>query len=293
MKQSRFQLLVCLPSLFLLLCSLAQASEVKWQDRHADFQGMRVHYQNYGKGKEAVVYIHGWSCNLSFWEENASSLTDRARVITIDLPGHGQSDKPEVKYSMDLFADAINAVLVNARVERAVLIGHSMGTPVIRQFYRRYPAKTQGLVLVDGGLRPFADQATMDQFLAGYRSPNYKQVIEQFVGFLAGSMRDKTKVEMIRSSMLSTPQHVIVGAMEGMADPAIWKEQDQIKVPVLAIYAQQPIWTPEYKQFVESLIPQLDYQMWEGVSHFLMMDEPAKFNETVRGFLVKHRLVKK
>jgi pimeloyl-ACP methyl ester carboxylesterase len=123
------------------------------QDRFAKLDTMRVHYQNYGEGKEAVVFIHGWTCNLKFWKANIPAFVNQSRVIAIDLPGHGESDKPQVTYSMDLFARAIDAVITDAGVERVALVGHSMGTPVIRQFYRKYPNKTLALVIVDGSLR--------------------------------------------------------------------------------------------------------------------------------------------
>src|SRR5215470_15309900 len=143
--------------------ALSQAKETTSQDHFAKLDAMRVHYQNYGEGKEAIVFIHGWSCNLTFWKANIPAFTEQSRVIAIDLPGHGESDKPQVTYSMDLFARAIDAVLQDAKVERATLVGHSMGTPVIRQFYRKYPAKTRALVIVDGSLKPFANKAAMEK----------------------------------------------------------------------------------------------------------------------------------
>ncbi|MDQ3011105.1 MAG: alpha/beta hydrolase, partial [Acidobacteriota bacterium] len=59
-----------------------------------------------------------------------------------------------------------------------------------------------------------------------------------------------------------------------------------------AVMAKQPNWTPEYEKFVRDLVPGIDYQMWEGVSHFPMMDEPQKFNDTVLGFLKKNQIIK-
>ena len=145
--------------------ALSQAKETPPQDRFAKLDTMRVHYQNYGEGKDAVVFIHGWSCNLNFWKANLPAFVNQSRVIAIDLPGHGESDKPQVTYSMDLFARAIDAVLQDAKVERATLVGHSMGAPVIRQFYRKYPDKTRALVIVDGSLRPFSNPEQMKQFM--------------------------------------------------------------------------------------------------------------------------------
>jgi pimeloyl-ACP methyl ester carboxylesterase len=271
--------------------ALSQAKETPSQDHFAKLDAMRVHYQNYGEGKEAIVFIHGWSCNLNFWKANIPAFTRQSRVIAIDLPGHGESDKPQVTYSMDLFARAIDAVLQDAKVERVTLIGHSMGTPVIREFYRKYPSKTRGLVIVDGNLRPFSNPEQMKQFMEPLRGPKYKEQAELMIGFISQTVKDKKTVDEIRASMMSTPQHVMVGAMDAMMDDAIWK-QDKINAPTLAVMAKQPQWTTEYETFVRELVPGIDYQMWEGVSHFLMMDEPQKFNDTVLAFLKKNKLIK-
>src|SRR5918996_272750 len=56
-----------------------------------------------------------------------------------------------------------------------IIMGHSMGTPVARQFYRKYPKKTLAIVIVDGGLRPFGDKAMRDQFMTAFRSENYRE----------------------------------------------------------------------------------------------------------------------
>jgi len=271
--------------------ALSQAKETPPQDRFAKLDTMRVHYQNYGEGKDAVIFIHGWSCNLNFWKANLPAFVNQSRVIAIDLPGHGESDKPQVTYSMDLFARAIDAVLQDAKVERATLVGHSMGAPVIRQFYRKYPDKTRALVIVDGSLRPFSNPEQMKQFLDPLRGPDYKKQAELLIGFMVQPVKDKKTQEEIKAAMISAPQHVMVGAMDAMMDDAIWKE-DKINAPTLALMAKQPQWNAEYEKFVRELVPGIDYQVWEGVSHFLMTDEPQKFNDTVLAFLKKNKLIK-
>jgi len=192
---------------------------------------------------------------------------------------------------MDLFARAVEAVRAEAGAERLMLVGHSMGTPVIRQFYRRYPNKTRALVIVDGSLRPFSNLEQMKQFIEPLRGPNYKERAEMIIGGISQAVKDKKTQEEIRTAMMSAPQHVMVGAMDAMMDDAIWK-QDKINAPTLAVMAKQPQWNDEYEKYVRELVPGVDYQMWEGVSHFLMMDEPQKFNDTVLAFLKKNKLVK-
>ncbi len=261
------------------------------KSRYAKLDGARIHYQNYGKGREALVLIHGWTCNLDYWRDQVPDFAKRNRVIALDLPGHGQSDKPDLVYSMDLFARAVDAVMRDAKVERAVLVGHSMGTPIARQFYRKYPQKTLAIVIVDGGLRPFGDKKMRDGFVAAFRAPNYKEAGQQMFAVMAGPNLPAETRERIKTSFLNTPQHVIVSAMEGMNDDAIYGP-DKINVPVLAILAKSPFWAPDTEQFFRSIAPNLEFDMWEGVGHFLMMEKPKQFNEEVIVFLDKNSLLK-
>ena len=271
------------------------AADDKTQTGEAKFatlDGAKVHYVNYGNGSDALVLIHGWTQNIDSWRDQIPELSKRSRVIAIDLPGHGKSDKPEIKYSMDLFARAVDAVLQDAKVNRAVLAGHSMGTPVARQFYRKYPDKTLALVIVDGALRPFGNKEMMDQLIAGLRGPKYKETIDGMFGMMLGSGMPAETQQRIKSATASTPQHVLVSAMEGMADPAIWGD-DKINVPTLSILAKNPFYPPNIDELNRGVAPNIEQTMWEGVGHWLMMDKPKEFNAAVIAFLDKHKLLKK
>ncbi len=259
------------------------AEPVPGDSRSAELNGNKIHYTTYGKGEPTLVFIHGWACDESVWNAQAPELAHQFRCLTIDLPGHGQSDKPEIAYTMPFYARAIDAVLRDAKVSSAILVGHSNGVPVVRQFYREFPASVRGLVLVEGGLRPFVDAAAMEKFLAPMRGPDYPEVAGQLIDSMTKPIPEEALRQRIKKLMLSTPQHVAVSEFESTADPEIWKE-DKIDVPVLMILAKQPAWTPEYEQFVRSLVPKLDYQVWDHVSHFVMMERPAEFNKAVAAF---------
>ncbi len=271
----------------MLFAAPARSAELK--SHFAEFDGIKVHYQTSGKGKEALIFVHGWTCNTDFWRGQTSAFPG-AHVIAIDLPGHGKSDKPQTDYTMDYFARSIEAVMRDAKVTRAVLVGHSMGTPIVRQFYRLYPEKTLALVIVDGGLRMFAPKEQTEQFLTMLRT-NYKAAAQPMVeGMLMPIKDEKLKVE-IRTAMQSTPEHVAVSAMVNMADEKLY-EKDPIKVPVLAVLAKSPFWPTDTEQFLRSVAPNLEFYMWDNVSHFLMMEKPQEFNQTLKSFLVKRKLLK-
>src|ERR1044071_7231498 len=180
------------------ILAVAPARVAQKADSHfAKLDATRVHYFSYGKGEEALVLIHGWTQNADAWRDNAPDFARRNRVIVVELPGHGLSDKPQTTYTMDYFARAVDAVLRDAKVKRAVLVGHSMGTPVARQFYRKYPQKTLGIVIVDGGLRPFGTKEMREQFMAMFRGPNYKEagapMLAQMMPLLAPADQERYK----------------------------------------------------------------------------------------------------
>ena len=280
------------------------AERIEAESRFTKLDGARIHYMNYnrdsgargkGKGKagndeEALVLIHGWTMNVDNWRDQILPLTKRNRVIALDFPGHGQSDKPKVTYTMDYFARAVDAVMRDAKVKRAVLVGHSMGTPIARQFYRKYPDKTLGIVIVDGALKPFGDKALMDKMIGGLRAPTYQNTISQMFGMMMGPGLPAEAQERIKGSTLKTPQYVLVSAMEGMADTTIYAD-DKINVPVLAVMAKNPFFPPNLEEVYRTLIPNLEFYMWDGVGHFLMMEKPKEFNEAVLAFLDKNKLL--
>jgi pimeloyl-ACP methyl ester carboxylesterase len=280
------------PVLF-AICLLAIPMAVSAKDGESKFatlDGAKIHYQSWGQGSDAFVLVHGWSSNLTAWGYQIPELAKRGRVIALDLPGHGQSDKPQLAYTMDHFAAAIDAVMKDAKVEHAVLLGHSMGTPVVRQFYRKYPKKTLAIVIVDGALRPFGDKATREQFMNAFRAPNYKDAAPAMFKQMAG-MLPADEQERVLASFMNTPQNVLVSAMESMNDDALFTT-DKINVPVLAILAKSPFWPADTEQYLRSLAPDLEFHMWDGVDHFLHLEKQKEFNAAVIAFVDKKKLLK-
>src|SRR5262249_17519264 len=146
----------------------------------------------------------------------------KVRQVLIDLPGHGKSDKPKIDYTMDVFAKAVDAVLTECGVKKAVLAGHSMGTPVVRQYYRRYPEKVLGLVAVDGRLQKFnLPPERIKQFAQQFDSPDFKKVVGKFIdGMLTKDTPEEVR-KHLKAAYPAAPKHVAISAMKAMMDPAI------------------------------------------------------------------------
>jgi pimeloyl-ACP methyl ester carboxylesterase len=263
--------------------------------RFAPFGTNRVHYLRLGQGSPVLVLIHGWSCNADFWRDQLPALTNKALVLVVDLPGHGESDKPQANYTMDYFAEGVLAVMRDAKVEKATLIGHSMGTPIICRVYAKAPEKVAGLVAVDGFLRmPRMAPEQTERFVSAYRTPEYRDALKRFVAAMfpnAGTevLRDRTLAEMAE-----TPQHVMRSAIEAMfnADQPDWTLK-KVSVPVMALNAQNPMWTADYESYVRGLSSKTEYRALAGVGHFMMLEKPAEFNQALVEMLTRFDLVAK
>jgi pimeloyl-ACP methyl ester carboxylesterase len=260
--------------------------------RYVTADGVRVHYKSLGEGTTAVALVHCWCGDLRFWKEQVPAFHGRARLILIDLPGHGHSDKPDTDYPMERFARAVVAVLKDAGVESAVLVGHSMGVPVVRQVYRLSPATVRGLVAVDGTLRrPTQKPAQLQGMLHHFSGPGYHGRIDQAVAGMAGSTASPQVRRWLRDVSPSAPQHAAVSAMRGMNDPAIWND-DAITVPLQVIVARSPSWAGDYEAYVRKLAPQVEYHVMDGVGHYLMLEKPKEFNALLTGFLQRREALR-
>jgi non-heme chloroperoxidase len=277
------------PALLLLLAASCGSVEPPESARDVlgrsiPFETTSVVYDSLGSGSETVVLIHGWSGDRTLWREQIPHLSRRYQLIVIDLPGHGESGKPPIEYSQNLFARSVAAVLSDAGVDQpVVLVGHSMGTAVARQFYRLFPERTRGIIAIDGSLRRFGDIAQTESFIGPLRGEDYRTHMSRMVDGMT-SRSPETLRDSIRASMLRTPQHVAVSAAEGMFADEIWSD-DEIRVPLLSVLARSPYWDDEYENYVRSLAPLSRMVIIDDADHFLMLSRAAAVNETIDYFL--------
>ena len=250
----------------------------------ASVDGLKIQSSSSGAGP-TIVFVHGWTCDSSSWDGQVAAFAKDHRVVTLDLPGHGRSESPVGgKLSMDLFARAVEAVRAEAGADRIVLVGHSMGAPVIRQYAHLYPERVAGLVAVDGPL----DMRAFNELPAGFPPPltgpegleaREGMIRSMFIAETPAALQDK-----ILKMMLAAPEATAVGAMNAMFDPAI-RWTDVTRAPALSIYAgtaQVP-----NAATTKELYPNHEATQLAGTGHFLMMEKPAEFNRLLAGFLDK------
>ena len=168
-----------------------------------------------------------------------------------------------------------------AKVERAVFVGHSMGTPVIRQYAMMFPARVAGLVLVDG-LVQIAGRS------AAFTPPP-----------MIGAEGLKARENMVRGMFgpATTPQLQAAHPEDDDGDEgghrrgrdvrdmgSSWVKNDPITVPVLGVYAARPLAS---REAITRIFPKVEYHELAGSAHFLMMEKPDEFNQLLSTFLRK------
>jgi pimeloyl-ACP methyl ester carboxylesterase len=283
------------PSFSGCAAALKAKSLADGESHSVSFGANKIHYVTVGRGRNTIVFVHCWAGNLSFWREQVPALSDQARLVLMDLPGHGHSDKLPAAYSMDYFAGAVLAVMHDAGVDKATFVGHSMGGPVIYRVYEQAPEKVAALVVVDGFLRrPRVTPGQAEEFIARFRTPDYREHTRQFFGPMFPVPGTEALRNQVLSEMLATPQRVMLGAMEGMFGPdqPDW-DLKAVNAPVLVINAKGPMWDADDKNYVRSLSPQTDYRVMEGVGHWLMLERPVEFNALLTDMLRKFNLIEK
>ncbi len=255
----------------------------------ATIDGIAVHSTASGTATRTVILVHGWTCDERTWQSQVPELSKDYRVITVDLPGHGQSGSPkDGKMSMDLFARAVEAVRVQHDANRVVLVGHSMGAAVIMQYARLYPEHAAALVIVDGSVSMPTD-AWKDQMLAWAKQYGESpKVREQSVQAMSTANTSDEVRKQVLAMVLAVPAATPLAAIKAFMDPAIWKE-DVFPQPVLAVISamgladEPPLDLPHLKP----RFPKIEYHAMPDAGHFLMLERPTEFNRLLKSFLDK------
>jgi pimeloyl-ACP methyl ester carboxylesterase len=222
---------------------------------------------------------------MQVWQSQVAVLDGRVRVVVLDLPGHGRSDKPIRSYSMEFLAQGVNAVLEAAGVDRAVLVGHSMGVPVIREFARLHPKKIEALVAVDGAFfSPGMDSAAVERQVSMFEGPGLAKAFDQMIAPNFPNPDQAGLRRLVTQVALATPQHVVQSSIRGMMDRSIWRDAP-IAVPALVVMAKETHWPADYRARVTALGADVRYEELSGVHHFLMLERPDLFNPLLIEFL--------
>lgn len=238
--------------------------------------GIRITYEAHGEGMPALVFVHGWSCDRSYWSGQLQPLSRKFKVVAIDLPGHGESGLGREAWTMAAFGDDVAAVVSELGLKRAILIGHSMGGEAIMEAARRLKGRVAGLVWVDTykQIRPPRPLEQVKAFVEPFRA-NFVERTRSFVHGMFPEGADPALVERVAADMSSAPPDVAVGALESAFsyDREVPRVLQELELPVIAINA-------DYRPTdIESMKNNgVDVILMAGVGHFMFMEDAERFN---------------
>lgn len=127
-------------------------------ERNIEYRGGKVSYTVSGEGNELVL-IHGYLESAEIWGEFAEKLSERHRVVAVDLPGNGRSSDYDADHTMCFLADSVLAVMEKEKIKKAVVVGHSLGGYVTLNMADRYPERVSGYILFHSHPFPDSDEA--------------------------------------------------------------------------------------------------------------------------------------
>jgi 3-oxoadipate enol-lactonase len=251
--------------------------------------GIQMYYEVQGQSYPLVL-IHGLSATSLIWAFQVPEFSQSYQVVIMDLRGHGQSDKPEMAYSIGLFARDVVALMDHLGIERAHIVGGSMGGMVAHQLALDYPQRVKRLVLADSmshldmclrmkmetwgliaerlGMEMQARDAMPWSFSSSYINEHYDGIMD-IIGQVAA-----LPVQPYLQSLDATMAH---DARERLSS---------IAAPTLVITGDQDILVPrQYADILCESIPDSRLEVIEGAAHVVNIEQPEGFNAVVLDFL--------
>jgi len=234
-------------------------------------------YTVQGAGEPAIVFVHCWCCDKSYWKDQIPYFEKEHTVVAVDLGGHGDSGLGREDWTVQSFAADVAAVVTALKLERVILVGHSMGGPVSLEAARLMPGRVIGIIGVDT-FQDFGEtvpEEQQKQWLAAFEA-NFPAVTNQFVRSMFPAGADTALVVRIAADMASAPAAVGVGAMKNMLrydpSPAV----RETRVPIRAVNADK--W-PTNVEGNKKLAHSYDVKFMPGRGHFVQLEDPATFNK--------------
>jgi pimeloyl-ACP methyl ester carboxylesterase len=240
-----------------------------------------------------VVLIHGYTDSARDWVPLIPWLSPHLKLILVDLRGHGRSGKPDCCYTRIDFAYDIKLLLDALHIERADIVGHSLGSIVAQTFAEFWPERTGRVVLISssGGRRPGAAPARPQLDYAGAIrqlkepiDPNSKFMIEWWS---SPTPVDPDFIRRQRQDAARIPLRVWLAILDqGLVDTDLQRTLPRLKAPTLLIWGSaDPLMEEEVRTSLREALPQADVKVFPGLGHNPFWEQPAQVAAVINQFL--------
>jgi len=267
--------------------------------------GAKLNYLESGRGRP-IVMVPGWSQTAEMFSDQISAFSATHRVIAVDMRGHGDSSKPAHGYRMARLAKDLNEFLSGMNLSKVTLVGHSMGCSVIWSHWDQYGShNTHSMIIIDQAPCTTFGPGWTDAEKAETGAVFSPQSLYDTTAALAGIDGEVTTTALVNGMFFtknfpeSKKKYALAQNLKFPRKPAAdllvdhcvqdWRDTIvRINVPTLVVGAKGSFFNPKSQEWIASKIPGAKLEIFEveeGGSHFMFMENPQKFNKIALNFL--------
>ena len=250
-----------------------------------------LHYEVFGRGRP-VILLHGWLGSWGLWQDTMTYLGRNYRTYALDFWGFGESGRKLDTYRVQDFISMVDQFMEKLGIDRAPLVGHSMGGTVSLSVAIRYPERVEKVVIIGSPIHG-SSLAPMLK-MAGYR-PVAWSLFSFFGAFRLGMRllspsicRDPAFPALMDRDLSRTTLESFLVSISTLRQTDLRPELGNIHIPVLGMFGDRDnIVSPRQWQPLIQGVPQAQVERFPKAGHFIMLDEPALFKEKLKNFLDK------
>ncbi len=253
----------------------------------SSIDGVPIFYEIQGRQGRTLVFVHGWTCDRTYWRDQIGAFSKDYRVVTLDLAGHGASGTARSVWSIPNFAHDVAAVIQALDAREVIVIGHSLGGPVVVEAGLLVPDRVAGVIGVEAFFDDWADASLIK--IVDQLRPDFARRTRAFVRqamFLPSS--PAALADSIADAMASAPPQIALPAIDSLL---AWARDRQdaavssLSAPVGIITAEGRLKATTRFQRALGTAPVLGMEEMSGAGHFLMREAPDAFNARLRTML--------
>jgi pimeloyl-ACP methyl ester carboxylesterase len=250
-------------------------------------EGKRIFYEVTGQGRP-VVLVHGAGQDTTSWRYNIPDFARTHTAVALDLPGHGKSEVifPPINQTSE-YARFVWLFMKEMRLDRPVLMGHSMGAGICMSIALEHPGGLGGIVPVDGAEKVVGvfDHDIHQAYLDSPMELKLEMTMESFRS-LCSKATPTARIEEIAQDLLRIHPDVTAADTQAFNSFDIGAQVQRIDVPVFLISGSDDfLVTPEMVRRTGEKIKNSRVTILEGVGHFPHTEAPERFNKEVGDFL--------
>lgn len=256
--------------------------------------GVKLFYKQQGEGN-TIVLVHGWSADHTAFDQSFDELSKNYQVISVDLRGHGSSDRPEKGLSLKRFATDLEELMEHLNLQDVTLVGHSMGGSTIFEYVRYFGVHRLKSVSIfdmtpklvnegDWNFGLYHGKYTREDSLNDLTVINedFSEFAKPFFKIAVPYLTDDLMNEQLELVINNNTPHILSAMWHAMAVADFRDVLPNITVPTQIVYGEKStLYSKETADYLASKIPQAKVVPFENCTHLLVVENPAKTTEVI------------